>query len=208
MRLLKRIFDIIGSLTIIIFTLPILIVIAFAIRINNRGPVLFFQERAGYQGRPFQIFKFRTMVVGAEKMGAGYAVEEDDQRITGVGKVLRRLSLDELPQLVNVLIGNMSIVGPRPTLPYQIERYDERQKKRLLVKPGMTGWAQINGRNTIAWSDRIDLDVWYVENWSFMLDLKIIIKTFKVVSGKRNLYRKHDKNDPISSIRPKDSSSE
>ena len=137
----------------------------------------------GKDGVDFELLKLRTMVVGAEKQGAGYAVNEGDSRITRAGRFLRRTSLDELPQLWNVVRGDMSLIGPRPTLRYQVERYDERQRRRLDVLPGITGWAQIHGRATLSWDERIELDVWYVEHRSFWLDLKILAKTPAALFG-------------------------
>ena len=139
--------------------------------------MLYRQRRVGLGGRDFDLLKLRTMVVGAEHQGAGLAVNQGDARITHVGRVLRRLSLDELPQLWNVVRGEMSLIGPRPTLRYQVEKYSERQRRRLDVKPGITGWAQVNGRASLPWNDRIELDVWYVEHRSPLLDLKILLKT-------------------------------
>ncbi len=139
--------------------------------------MLYRQTRVGKDGADFELLKIRTMIVGAEKVGAGYAVNEGDPRITRVGRVLRKLSLDELPQLWNVVRGDMSVIGPRPTLRYQVERYTERQRRRLEVKPGITGWAQVNGRAALPWDERIELDVWYVEHRSARLDLKILAKT-------------------------------
>jgi len=139
--------------------------------------VLYRQLRVGLDGVEFELLKLRTMVAGAEHQGAGYAVDKGDPRITRVGRVLRRLSLDELPQLWNVVRGDMSVVGPRPTLRYQVDRYTERQRRRLEVKPGITGWAQVNGRAALPWADRIELDVWYVEHRSPLLDLKILART-------------------------------
>jgi lipopolysaccharide/colanic/teichoic acid biosynthesis glycosyltransferase len=156
---------------------PALAVAAIAIKLQDRGPVLYRQRRVGLNGEEFELLKLRTMVVGAEKRGAGYAVNEGDPRITRVGRLLRRLSLDEVPQLWNVVRGEMSIIGPRPTLAYQVERYTPRQRRRLEVKPGITGWAQIHGRARLPWEDRIELDVWYVENRSPWLDLKILART-------------------------------
>ena len=150
---------------------------ALAIKLDDRGPVFYRQRRVGWRGRELDLLKLRTMVVGAESQGAGWAVNEGDPRITRVGRVLRRLSLDEIPQLWNVLKGEMSIVGPRPTLAYQVERYTPRQRRRLEVKPGVTGWAQIHGRARLPWSERIELDVWYVEHRSFWLDLRILART-------------------------------
>ncbi len=156
---------------------PLLALAAVAIRLEDGGPVLYRQTRVGQDERPFELLKLRTMVVGAETQGAGLAVNRGDSRITRVGRVLRRLSLDELPQLWNVLRGDMSIIGPRPTLAYQVERYTPRQHRRLDVKPGLTGWAQVNGRATLPWDDRIELDVWYVEHRSPLVDLKILLRT-------------------------------
>ena len=139
--------------------------------------MLYRQTRVGRDGVDFQLLKLRTMVVGAETQGAGYAVDRGDPRITRVGRILRRASIDELPQLWNVLRGEMSIVGPRPTLRYQVERYDERQRRRLDVRPGLTGWAQVQGRASLPWAERIELDVWYVEHRSPLLDAKILLRT-------------------------------
>jgi lipopolysaccharide/colanic/teichoic acid biosynthesis glycosyltransferase len=156
---------------------PVLGLAALAIKLEDGGPVLYRQTRVGRDGADFELLKLRTMVVGAERMGAGLSVNEGDPRITRVGRLLRRLSLDELPQLWNVVRGEMSVIGPRPTLRYQVEQYDERQRHRLDVKPGITGWAQINGRATLPWAERIELDVWYVEHRSPRLDLKILART-------------------------------
>ncbi len=161
----------------LVLTAPLLGLAALAVRLEDRGPVLYRQTRVGKDGTDFELLKLRTMVVGAEKIGAGYAVDKGDARITRAGRILRKLSLDELPQLWNVVRGEMSVIGPRPTLRYQVERYDERQLRRLAVKPGITGWAQIHGRATLPWAERIELDVWYVEHRSAALDLKILAKT-------------------------------
>jgi lipopolysaccharide/colanic/teichoic acid biosynthesis glycosyltransferase len=155
----------------------VLAVSALAVKLGDGGPVLYRQTRVGKDGRDFELLKLRTMVVGAESMGAGYAVNRGDARITGAGRVLRRLSLDELPQLWNVLRGDMSVIGPRPTLRYQVDRYDERQRHRLDVKPGITGWAQIHGRAELPWVERIELDLWYVRHRSPSVDLKILLRT-------------------------------
>ena len=154
-----------------------LVAAAVAIRLEDRGPVLYRQTRVGQDGRDFELLKLRTMVVGAETQGAGYAVNVGDSRITRVGAFLRRTSIDELPQLLNVVRGDMSLIGPRPTLRYQVERYDERQRRRLEVKPRITGWAQIHGRAELSWPERIELDVWYVEHRSPLVDLKILLRT-------------------------------
>jgi lipopolysaccharide/colanic/teichoic acid biosynthesis glycosyltransferase len=155
---------------------PLLAAAAVAVKLDG-GPVLYRQTRVGKDGVDFELLKLRTMVVGAETMGAGFAVNEGDSRITRAGRLLRRLSLDELPQLWNVVRGDMSVIGPRPTLRYQVERYDARQRRRLEVKPGITGWAQVNGRASLPWPERIELDVWYVEHRSALLDLKILALT-------------------------------
>jgi lipopolysaccharide/colanic/teichoic acid biosynthesis glycosyltransferase len=156
---------------------PVLALAALAIKLEDNGPVLYRQTRVGRDGVDFELLKLRTMVVGAETMGAGLSVDRGDSRITRTGRLLRKLSLDELPQLWNVVCGEMSVIGPRPTLRYQVEQYDERQRHRLDVKPGITGWAQVNGRASLPWADRIELDVWYVERRSPALDLKILTRT-------------------------------
>jgi lipopolysaccharide/colanic/teichoic acid biosynthesis glycosyltransferase len=156
---------------------PLLALAALAVKLEDGGPVLYRQTRVGRDGADFELLKLRTMVVGAETMGAGLAVNRDDTRITRTGRLLRKLSLDELPQLWNVVRGEMSVIGPRPTLRYQVEQYDERQRHRLDVKPGITGWAQVNGRAVLPWAERIELDVWYVEHRSPLLDLRILART-------------------------------
>jgi lipopolysaccharide/colanic/teichoic acid biosynthesis glycosyltransferase len=156
---------------------PLIALAALAVKLEDGGPVLFRQTRVGKDGSDFELLKLRTMVVGAETMGAGLAVNRGDARITRSGSLLRKLSLDELPQLWNVVRGEMSVIGPRPTLRYQVEQYDERQRHRLDVKPGITGWAQINGRAELPWAERIELDVWYVEHRSPLLDLRILART-------------------------------
>ena len=156
---------------------PLLGLAALATKLENGGPVLYRQTRVGRYGEDFEVLKLRSMVVGAEKLGAGYAVDQGDRRITRVGRVLRRTSIDELPQLWNILRGDMSVIGPRPTLRYQVEQYDERQWRRLELRPGLTGWAQVQGRASLAWADRIELDVWYVDHRSPRVDLEILLKT-------------------------------
>ena len=156
---------------------PLLALSALAVKLEDRGPVLYRQVRVGKDREDFELLKLRTMVVGAETMGAGFAVNEGDSRITKAGRVLRKLSLDELPQLWNVVRGDMSLIGPRPTLRYQVERYDERQRRRLDVRPGITGWAQIHGRASLPWDERIELDLWYVEHRSPSVDLRILLRT-------------------------------
>ncbi len=156
---------------------PVLALAAAAIKLEGGGPVLYRQRRVGLRGQEFELVKLRTMDVGAEHKGAGYAVNEGDPRITRVGRLLRRLSIDEIPQLWNVVRGEMSLIGPRPTLAYQVERYTPRQRRRLEVRPGVTGWAQIHGRARLPWDERIELDVWYVEHRSPWVDLKILART-------------------------------
>lgn len=156
---------------------PLLALAALAAKLEDRGPVLYRQTRVGKDGEDFELLKLRTMVVGAERMGKGFAVDQGDERITRVGRFLRRTSMDELPQLLNVLRGDMSVIGPRPTLRYQVEQYDDHQRRRLEVRPGLTGWAQVNGRATLPWSERIELDVWYVNHRSPRLDLEILLRT-------------------------------
>lgn len=180
-------FDLALALIALILLSPLMLLIAVSIVVDSGFPVFFVQLRAGREGRQFLIFKFRTMhkkVNQDDYIIAG----EKDARITRFGRVLRRLSLDELPQLFNVITGDMSIVGPRPTLPYQVERYTNRQLRRLSVKPGITGWAQINGRNLLSWREKIDLDLWYIKHYSFLLDIKIMIKTLAVLFQNKGLY--------------------
>ena len=161
----------------LVLTSPLLGLAALAVKLEDGGPVLYRQTRVGKGGEDFELLKLRTMVVGAETIGAGYAVDEGDPRITRLGRLLRRTSVDELPQLWNVLRGDMSVIGPRPTLRYQVERYDERQRRRLDVRPGLTGWAQVHGRAALPWSERIELDVWYVEHRRPRVDLHILLRT-------------------------------
>jgi lipopolysaccharide/colanic/teichoic acid biosynthesis glycosyltransferase len=173
----NRALDVALAATGLALTSPLLAAAALATKVEDGGPVLYRQTRVGRDGVDFELLKLRTMVVGAEQLGAGFAVDRGDARITRMGRVLRKSSLDELPQLWNVLRGDMSIVGPRPTLRYQVERYTPHQRKRLEVKPGLTGWAQVNGRAALPWAERIELDVWYVEHRSPLVDLKILLKT-------------------------------
>jgi lipopolysaccharide/colanic/teichoic acid biosynthesis glycosyltransferase len=156
---------------------PILAAAALATKLQDRGPVFYRQTRVGRDGEDFDVLKLRTMVVGAETLGAGFAVDQGDARITRVGRFLRRTSIDELPQLWNILRGDMSVIGPRPTLRYQVEQYDEHQRRRLEIRPGLTGWAQVHGRASLPWAERIELDVWYVANRSPRIDLEILLRT-------------------------------
>ena len=174
---LNRTLDVLIAGTGLALTSPLLAIGALAVKLEDGGPMLYRQTRVGKDGVDFELLKLRTMVVGAETMGAGYAVNKGDTRITRAGRILRRLSIDELPQLWTVIRGDMSVIGPRPTLRYQVERYSERQLHRLDVRPGITGWAQIHGRTELPWADRIELDVWYVQHRSPALDLKILLRT-------------------------------
>jgi lipopolysaccharide/colanic/teichoic acid biosynthesis glycosyltransferase len=179
----NRALDVAGASLGLALASPFLAVGALATKLVDGGPVLYRQRRVGKDGVEFELLKLRTMVVGAERQGAGWAVNRGDPRITRVGRVLRRLSLDELPQLWNVVRGEMSLIGPRPTLAYQVEQYTPRQRKRLHVKPGITGWAQIHGRASLPWEERIELDVWYVEHRSPGVDLKILLRTPRALFG-------------------------
>ena len=174
---MNRALDVALAGTGLLLASPLLAVAALATKLADGGPVLYRQTRVGRHGEDFELLKLRTMVVGAERQGAGFAVNAGDPRITRVGAILRRTSIDELPQLWNVVRGEMSVIGPRPTLRYQVERYDERQRRRLDVKPGLTGWAQVHGRAALPWAERIELDVWYVEHRSWKVDLEILLRT-------------------------------
>ena len=187
-RLVKRAFDIAWAGCSIIVLSPLILLCMLAVYLDDGAPVFFVQKRVGKGGRLFPFFKLRTMVRNAERIGAGYEIDANDQRITRTGNFLRRWSLDELPQLFNVLRGEMSIVGPRPTLPYQTETYSEHQRRRLEALPGLTGLAQVSGRNSLSWPERIELDIEYIDNYSFWLDIKIIAKTFKVLGDSAVIY--------------------
>ena len=195
---LKRTLDLAsGILGLLVLALPFAI-IALAIKLDSKGAVFFRQERVGKDGRSFRVWKFRTMIEGAVRKGLGYNVTKDDSRITRVGVVLRNWGLDELPQLINVFIGEMSLVGPRPTLRYQVEHYNDFQRRRLKMKPGITSLAVVSGRNALSWKERIELDVWYVEHWSFWLDIKILFKTlWTVLVTHEGLYGVDGVNDPF-----------
>jgi lipopolysaccharide/colanic/teichoic acid biosynthesis glycosyltransferase len=185
----RRAFDVAVAATALIVASPILLVAIVAIRLESAGHPIYRQRRVGKDGRPFDVLKLRTMVQGAEGMGAGMAVNEGDPRITRVGAILRRYSIDEIPNLVNVLRGDMAIIGPRPTIPVQVEQYTPRQRGRLAVKPGISGWAQVNGRASLPWSERIELDLWYIEHRSWRLDLQILAKTAAMVFHGAGLYK-------------------
>jgi lipopolysaccharide/colanic/teichoic acid biosynthesis glycosyltransferase len=180
----NRVLDVVGASVGLALASPFLAAAAIAIKLDDRrGPVLYRQQRVGKDGHEFELVKLRTMVVGAERQGAGWAVDHGDPRITRVGSVLRRVSLDELPQLWNVVRGEMSLIGPRPTLAYQVEQYTPRQRRRLEVRPGITGWAQVQGRASLPWEERIELDVWYVEHRSPAVDVKILLRTPRALFG-------------------------
>lgn len=185
----KRVVDLAIAVPAFVLTAPVMIGVALWVRRDSPGPILFRQERVGLHGRTFLLLKFRTMVDGAERMGAGLAIDRDDARITRAGAILRRLSLDELPQLWNVIRGDMSIVGPRPTVAAQVARYTDLQRRRLEARPGITGLAQVRGRAAIPWSQRIAIDIEYVDRWSLGLDVQILLRTIAVVVRRDDTYR-------------------
>ncbi|HUN78117.1 MAG TPA: sugar transferase [Solirubrobacteraceae bacterium] len=189
--MIRRALDIVVSGALLALTSPLMVAAMLAIRLESPGPALYRQRRVGLGGQPFDMLKLRTMVDGAEHIGAGLAVNENDTRITRVGALLRRTSLDELPNLLNVLRGEMSLIGPRPTVPIQVAQYTPRQRRRLAVKPGLTGWAQVNGRASLPWSQRIELDLYYIEHRSPALDLRILLRTPALVLGGGGLYKGH-----------------
>lgn len=193
--ILKCLVDYFAAILLVVLLSPIFLIIALTIKIDSRGPILFKQQRVGKAEKLFTIYKFRSMIPDASDMGLGLKVAQNDARITPVGHFLRRTSLDELPQLLNILKGDMSFIGPRPTLLCQVKQYNDFQKKRLLIKPGITGWAQVNGRNSLSWPERIVLDVWYVEHFSLWLDYKILLKTMRVIWVKDGLYGKEGINE-------------
>ncbi len=187
----KRMFDLVFTLAFLAFLSPIMLAISLLIVVDSGFPVFFVQLRSGENGRQFLVYKFRTMFQAAVPNNSYIVAGSGDQRITRVGRLLRRLSLDEIPQFFNVLKGDMSVVGPRPTLPYQTERYDSHQRRRLSVKPGITGWAQVNGRNLLSWREKIELDLWYIDHYSLFLDIKIIFKTMAVITCNQGVYTSH-----------------
>ena len=188
---IKRAMDVFFSAILLILGAIPLLIVAIIVKLESKGPALFEQERLGMNGKVFRIYKFRSMVVGAEKQGSGVYSGKNDARVTKVGKIIRATSIDELPQLINILKGEMSFIGPRPALtyhPWPLEEYTDEQKKMFAVRPGVTGWAQVNGRKEVEWPRRIEMNVWYVENMSFLLDLKIFFKTiFKVFTNADNV---------------------
>lgn len=197
----KHALDRLAAISLLCLLSPMLLLIASAILLESGRPVLFIQTRVGYQGRPFLAYKFRTMVLGAEQMGLGTTVTVGDNRITRVGAFLRVWSLDELPQLLNVIRGGMSLVGPRPTLAHQVAQYTTFQRRRLEMRPGITGWAQVCGRNALPWVKRIELDVWYVDNFTLWLDAKILFRTIGVFLRREGLYGQGGVNDDFRSKR-------
>lgn len=186
---LRRALDVlVAGGALLVLAVP-LAVVAALIRLESPGSPIFRQRRSGRGGAEFEVVKLRTMVDGAERIGAGLAIEKGDARVTRLGRFLRRTSIDELPQLVNIVRGEMTLVGPRPTLPHQVATYDARQRERLLVKPGVTGWAQVHGRTTLSWPERIELDRWYVAHRSVRLDAQILVRTVGVVLGGEGVER-------------------
>jgi lipopolysaccharide/colanic/teichoic acid biosynthesis glycosyltransferase len=185
----RRAIDILVAATALALASPLLLVAVIAIRLESKGGAIYRQRRVGLDGHEFDVLKLRTMVDGAERVGAGLAVNAGDARITRVGKLLRRTSLDELPNLVNVLRGEMAIVGPRPTLPHQVAQYTERERGRLAIRPGITGWAQVNGRTSLPWAQRIELDLWYIEHRTWRLDLRILWRSARQVVVGEGLYK-------------------
>lgn len=189
-----RLMDILLSVTFLFLLSPLIAIIMIAIKLDDGGPVFFIRQRPGLNGNPFPMYKFRSMTVGAENKGAGAFIQgEEDSRITPAGRILRKTSLDELPQLLNVLKGEMSLVGPRPGMFFHLEQYDRRQMLRLTVKPGITGWAQINGRNSLSWPERIEHDIWYIKNRSVYLYLKIIALTLPSLFKTEGVYAEREK---------------
>ena len=187
---MSRALDIVIASLTLVLTAPLLLVAAIAIVLRSRGSPIYRQRRVGRDGRLFQLYKLRTMRAGADPVGVGTAVTDDDPRVTAAGRLLRRFSLDELPNLINVVRGEMAIVGPRPTIEAQVDEYTPRQRRRLEVKPGITGWAQIHGRADLSWAQRIELDVWYVEHKSVRLDLRILARTARMLLSGRGLTAK------------------
>ncbi len=187
--MIRRTLDVVLGGLALVPAAPLIAVAMLAIRLESRGHPIYRQRRVGKDGREFDLLKLRTMVAGAEHIGAGLAVNENDSRVTRVGALLRRTSLDELPNLINVVRGDMSLVGPRPTIPVQVAQYTERQRGRLLLRPGITGWAQVNGRTSLPWSERIELDLHYIEHRSLALDLRILWRTVAIVLGGSGLYK-------------------
>jgi lipopolysaccharide/colanic/teichoic acid biosynthesis glycosyltransferase len=186
---MSRAFDLVIASALLVIASPLLLAVLIGIRLESRGSPIYKQRRIGKDGQPFELLKLRTMVTGAEHIGAGLAVNEGDPRITRLGALLRRFSLDELPNLINVLRGELAIVGPRPTIQAQVDQYTDSQRRRLEVKPGITGWAQVNGRAALPWHERIELDIWYVDHRSTWLDVKILVLTARMLVTGHGLYK-------------------
>jgi len=191
----KRLLDFICSVLLLTALSPLFILVALAVKITSTGDVFYRQQRLGLNGQIFWMYKFRSMIPNAVNIGSGMFLEKDDPRITPVGKLLRKTSLDELPQLLNIIRGEMSLVGPRPAPLHHLDKYDARQWRRLAVKPGITGWAQVKGRLALYWPERIELDIWYVENYSLWLDVRILAETIPVVFSRRGGTAKEDRKD-------------
>lgn len=190
--LLKRMLDVCLASCALLLIAPVFLLVGLTIKLTSPGPVFFVQERAGLRGKSFPMYKFRSMISGSEEVTLGIYIDKDFPSVTRIGRFLRRWALDELPQLFNIIKGDMSIVGPRPAMPYQIVKYDARQRRRLEVRPGLTGWAQINGRNRLSWPERIDYDLWYVDNWSILLDIKILFMTLPALINKEFAFASAD----------------
>lgn len=187
--MIRRAIDVVAGAVLLVAASPLLAVAMLAIRLESRGHPIYRQRRVGKDGHEFDLLKLRTMVDGAEHIGAGLAINENDPRVTRVGALLRRTSLDELPNLLGVIRGDLSLIGPRPTIPIQVAQYSERQRGRLAIRPGITGWAQVHGRASLPWSERIELDLYYVEHRSLALDLRILWRTVAIVLGGGGLYK-------------------
>jgi lipopolysaccharide/colanic/teichoic acid biosynthesis glycosyltransferase len=187
--MIRRTVDIIFGMLALIVAAPVIVLAMLAIRLESRGHPIYRQRRVGKDGQEFDLLKLRTMVDGAEHVGAGLAINENDPRVTRVGAFLRRTSLDELPNLLGVVRGELSFIGPRPTIPMQVAQYTERQRGRLAIRPGITGWAQVNGRAALPWSERIELDLYYIEHRSLALDARILWRTVAIVLGGSGLYK-------------------
>ncbi len=187
--MIRRAIDVLVAGAALLLLSPLIALAAICVALDSRGSVIYRQRRIGKDGAAFEVLKLRTMVQGAEHIGAGLAIDEGDARITRVGALLRRTSIDELPNLLNVLRGEMSLIGPRPTLEHQVQAYDARQRGRLAIRPGITGWAQVNGRAALPWAERIELDLWYIEHRSLALDLRILARTLRLLFSGGEVYR-------------------
>ncbi|MBM7610256.1 lipopolysaccharide/colanic/teichoic acid biosynthesis glycosyltransferase [Lysinibacillus composti] len=187
-RFVKRAMDFFFSVILIVVISPILFLVAIAIKLDSKGPIFFRQERIGQNAKVFKVYKFRTMISGADKIGSGIFTDSTDPRITRVGKFLRKASIDELPQILNVIKGEMSFIGPRPVPIGHLQKYNVGDEKRIMLKPGITGWAQVNGRNKLTWPEKIEKDIWYANNLSLILDIRIVLKTIKSILFREGIY--------------------